>query len=398
MKFNFSKDIPRYSYLFFFSLNFSGAFWVIYLRSRGFSFVVIGLLEMVFHIASLLGEVPTGFLADRLGRKTSLILGCCASIFATILMLTMQSPSGIMLAFILSALSWTFHSGAFEAMVYDDLTSNGHEKTFTRVLGRFNAVFLAGSSIAALLGGIVAEYTLSGLYILNLFGDVLAIIALVGIKDIKFSKSAISPKALQQLQESIALCWEDRDLGKGLLIAGSLGACVTTSAFYGQSILREGGAALWIVGLTGTLANLAALIPAWVSHRFEESWGNHRATLVGARIIGIALFSLGVCSFYPFSLTPILLVLGMLIQTAAYEAIYPLIQNRLNTRIPSEKRATLLSAASMVFSMMMMVLFPLFGWAGDRLGLSFSYIVLGILMILVGMWVSIRGIFWRRKN
>ncbi|MGE5551417.1 MAG: MFS transporter [Bacteroidota bacterium] len=107
-------------YMFLFSLRFSEAFWVIYLRSKGMSFAVIGLLETVFHLVSLAGEVPTGWIADRFGRKASLIAGRVLSILAALLALQASNAAGLAVAFSFSALSYTCHSGAFDALVYED--------------------------------------------------------------------------------------------------------------------------------------------------------------------------------------------------------------------------------------------------------------------------------------
>ena len=55
------------------NLSLTGA-WVAIMASRGFSLVEIGLAETVYHIASLLLELPSGVLADVIGRKKMLVL------------------------------------------------------------------------------------------------------------------------------------------------------------------------------------------------------------------------------------------------------------------------------------------------------------------------------------
>src|SRR6476646_7615401 len=51
--------------------SFTQAVWVIYLYSRGFSPLAIGLFETAFHVAKFLAEVPTGIFADLAGRRKS---------------------------------------------------------------------------------------------------------------------------------------------------------------------------------------------------------------------------------------------------------------------------------------------------------------------------------------
>lgn len=99
-------------------------------------------METVFHIASFSGEVPTGWVADRWGRKTSLILGRLLTIVAAILLLKARSPVGFGIGFVFSALEYNCHSGAYDAMVYDELKADGKIADFTRVMGFINVLYL----------------------------------------------------------------------------------------------------------------------------------------------------------------------------------------------------------------------------------------------------------------
>lgn len=50
------------------NLSLTGA-WVAILAARGFNLVEIGYVETIFHITSLIFEIPSGVLADVFGRK-----------------------------------------------------------------------------------------------------------------------------------------------------------------------------------------------------------------------------------------------------------------------------------------------------------------------------------------
>ena len=53
-------------------LRLTDAVWVALLAARGFTLAQIGLAEAVFHLTSLLCEVPSGVAADLLGRRLNL--------------------------------------------------------------------------------------------------------------------------------------------------------------------------------------------------------------------------------------------------------------------------------------------------------------------------------------
>ena len=78
---NIQKQISRlYLSTVFGYLSLSGA-WIAILAARGYSLVEIGFAETVFHITSLILEIPSGVFADVFGRKNMLIV---SSIMRTI--------------------------------------------------------------------------------------------------------------------------------------------------------------------------------------------------------------------------------------------------------------------------------------------------------------------------
>src|SRR4026208_667157 len=79
MKNTFASNIPRYfvyTALKGFGFGLFLAVWVIYLQQqRGLSLSQAALIDVTFFVAAAFAEVPTGIVADRFGRKTSLTAG-----------------------------------------------------------------------------------------------------------------------------------------------------------------------------------------------------------------------------------------------------------------------------------------------------------------------------------
>src|SRR5512137_261289 len=131
------RNIPKnYLYTFLSGTRLSEAIWMLYLAFRGMSLVQIGLIESVFHVTSMLMEVPTGIVADRFGRKTSRLLGRVMAMAGTALMIGSRSFWGFALAFVFVALSFNLESGAGDALVYDSLIQCGKQDSYTKVKGR----------------------------------------------------------------------------------------------------------------------------------------------------------------------------------------------------------------------------------------------------------------------
>ncbi len=73
---NHLKRNVRLDYIstFITNLNMQSSIWVLYLAYCGLSLAQIGLVEGIYHATSILFEIPSGALADLLGRKRCMIL------------------------------------------------------------------------------------------------------------------------------------------------------------------------------------------------------------------------------------------------------------------------------------------------------------------------------------
>jgi MFS family permease len=82
--------------------------------------------------------------------------------------------------------------------------------------------------------------------------------------------------------------------------------------------------------------------------------------------------------------------IGYLVDSIAGNVIDPIVDQGLNELIPSEQRATLLSANSTAFSLFMIVVFPLFGALAQKIGLvhavSIGSVIGTILILSILIW------------
>ena len=376
----------NYVYMFLFSLRFSEAFWVIYLRSKGLSFAAVGLAETIFHLASLFGEIPTGWIADYFGRKTSLIAGRILSILAALLALRATGLGGFAVAFSLSALGYTCHSGAYDAMIFDGLKAAGREKSFTRVMGTINALYLAGHSVACLVGGFVAQRALPFLYILSILVDLLAILLLIPLVEIQVSEEGEERPRLSLRREirDLAAALGQPGLAGLLFLWAAVSALETSFRFYGQSYMRQALLPLSLIGAVGMLGDLAAILPTKLVYLLENRHGRRLPLYIGGAAIPILIVLAGCASAMPALLGQTVIVICLLSVNILLEGLYPLFNNAVNVLVPSERRATVLSSGSMLFSLVMMAVFPLIGLCGDTLGLARGFVLVGGGALVLG--------------
>src|SRR5215216_8137182 len=136
----FASNIPRYfvyTALKGFGFGLIGAMWVIFLtQHRGLSLAQASLVDVMFFVAAAFGEVPTGIVADRFGRKTSMIAGAALLSVGVLGWTVAPTLPLIIVAYVAMGVGITFLSGAEDAFFYETLRVSGRGNDYPRLLGR----------------------------------------------------------------------------------------------------------------------------------------------------------------------------------------------------------------------------------------------------------------------
>ncbi|MCT9095551.1 MFS transporter [Haloarchaeobius sp. HME9146] len=132
----------------------------LYFLSQGLTFTQIAALEAVYNLTTVVGEVPTGYVGDRVGRRNSLLLGTSV-IAATLVGLGFAETFPAFLGlYALWSLGYTFRSGSEDAWLYDTLTVELSEDAFARVRGRGESMALLVGVVGAVVGGYLGSVDL----------------------------------------------------------------------------------------------------------------------------------------------------------------------------------------------------------------------------------------------
>ena len=117
------KNIKFYMlFVFFSNLNIMSSFLSLYLSDIGLSLSLVSSVFLLYQATKFLLEVPTGYVADRYGRKFSGILGMILMILSYLLLLTMNNQAITAYIFVfIQALGYTFISGSVESLFVDSI-------------------------------------------------------------------------------------------------------------------------------------------------------------------------------------------------------------------------------------------------------------------------------------
>jgi len=332
--------------------------------------------QAVFSLGALLLEIPSGYLADALGRKRALVLG--AAFFP--LGLTVYALSSSFLAFcgaeLLLAVSVSLRSGTDSALVFDTLRGLGDEEAYKRVEGRARFFERFGTAVSSVGGGLLALVSLRlPLYVNAAFGVLLIFTALSFVEPARTARRSRSPlldmisitaKALGDARiRSLALI-------QALFLCSGIIGIWLAFLYYGALGLGT----MWCGVLFCAFQLLAGLFSDR-AHALASPFGQRR-TLWVLLLVGPSFVALGLA-------TTIWLVPLVLLNAALWGASTPVVLDALNRLIDSEIRATVLSVSGMVSRVFLVICFPVFGAIVDRVSLSAAFLALGGAFLALGV-------------
>lgn len=355
----------------------TGTIWVVLLISRGFSLVDVGIAEGVFHIVSFLCEVPSGMLADLLGRKKTLLLSCVLASASAFTMAFSSHLFGVCLSFALEALSFNLASGTLEALLYDSLKVLGRETEYDKHSSRLLATYSIMQALSGLLSywvlkiGFFGAYFIAGLLCFAAFCTALRLsepFAALRPKNSQKIKIRFVKRFVAHFKDTTIFLAPRKLLLARMLLCGIFGAVSYLLQMYWQQLLLELGLPSSLLGPVLCLFLLADVLGALCMPYTPKHFG----TLCAATVLpGSLLCALAGVPFLFLSI-PCAFVSGFLCTVLLSRA-----DTLLQPLYPSEARATITSVDSMIYSVCMIVLSPVSGWLAERFGIALTLGFLG---------------------
>jgi MFS family permease len=354
----------------------------IFLLDAGLSNLEAFAANAFFTAGMVLFEVPTGIVADTIGRRVSYLLGTLtlmASTFFYVLLWQIGAPLWEWaIASMLLGLGFTFFSGAVEAWLVDALTATGFTGELETVFGRGQVVSGAAMLIGSVAGGFIARQTslgvpfvLRGLVLIVMFGLAFRLMHDVGFKP---EKGGLPLAEMRKIAaNSVEYGWRVPAV-KWLMVESLFTGGVGIYAFYAlQPYLLElygDPQAYQVAGLVAAIVAGAQIAGGIAAPRIRRLF--HRRTsalLVTAGLSVVALGLIGLVESF-WAVIVLIVVWGLL-----FAATLPIRQTYLNGLIPSRQRATILSFDSMMSSTGGVWTQPLLGRAADAWGYAPSYLI-----------------------
>lgn len=335
-----------YLYKITLSLGFYVPVSVIYLRDLGFSLAFIGLTWAVFSAATLLAEIPTGYLSDRLGRRMVLILGIVCRIIGIGGYAVATTGGTFLLLKVFTGLGWSLRSGTNDAFLYEILKRQTSEDQFTTIKGRGEAIQLATSAITALAGGILYTIIQTSPFIATALLAMLGIPILLSFPDA--NPNDTDPFTVQDATQNIKQVFTRPELRWLVAYTGFILLVFTLTRTFEQPALRSIGINATGLGMLYAAFKVISAVAGAVVGPLQNKLGTERLLQVIAPMT---------CIFYLGMLvTPAFLLPVAFYYRFTHTLVGPVRNQYLNDRLSDAGRATVLSSISMILSMAAVVI------------------------------------------
>lgn len=358
----------------------------LFLLDAGLSNLEAFAANAFYTVGVLVFEIPTGVVADTLGRRASYLLGTLTLAVTTVLywlLWVWESPLWAWaLVSMLLGLGFTFFTGAVDAWLVDALQATGYSGSLETVFGRSLIVSGAAMLSGSVLGGVVAQVTDLGVPFLIRAGVLLAMVVVAGLlmRDLGFQPDR-SEGPIRATRTVLRASWR-HGLGNApvrwLLLASPFTAGVGFYVFYALQphllVLWGDEDAYSIAGLAAALLAGASMLGGAIAPLVRKLFRRRTSTILLATVTSVGvLVALGFVQEFWIALALVALW-GV---TSAIDD--PVHRAYLNDLIPSKHRATVLSFDSLLGSAGSSAFQPVLGRSADIGGYGFSLLLSGAI-------------------
>lgn len=357
----------------------------LFLLDAGLAIGEVFVANALFSVGMVVFEIPTGVIADTLGRRISYLLSVSVLAGSTIAYLVAAEAGAGVVVFgaisLLMGLGFTFFSGALEAWLVDALQSVGANDHLDGVFARGSQVNGAAMFIGTISGGFLGQIDLAVPFLVRsgLLAIVFAVAAVLMVET-GFEPKALHLRDVPGEMRTIATVgiehgWNQQGLRLLMLAASARGvffgwAFYASQPYFLELLERD---AVWIVGLVTAGVSLAMIVGNQIVATVAKRCGRRSTMLIGGSAVGtIAGVSIGLTSSFIVAVTSLLIV------AVAMGVITPVRQAYLHEVTPSDHRATVVSFDAMVSSVGGVGGQVGLGALSDRSGFAGGYIVGGL--------------------
>ena len=372
-----------------------GALWfmiimpiiVLFFQDNGLNLQEIMILQACYSLSVGLMEIPSGYAADILGRRKTLILGCILAFIGFSIFSVSYNFWWFLVAEIFLGLGNSFISGADTALMYDSLLEAKAEDRFLKYEGRSISIGNFSEAAAGILGGFLAAISFRYPSYAQVLIALLAIPFAISLVEPKLHKDRIKSSWKSILKVVRFSLVESKVLRTHIIYSSFIGVGTLMMAWLAQPFLKDIGINMKHYGMIWALLNITVGVFSFLAHKIEKKFTAFNSLfIVGTTsVLGYILIANNMSYIG-------LIFLFVFYANRGYAT--PLLRNYINEHTESNVRATIMSVRSFIIRISFAIIAPFIGWVADKQSLSSAFMVMGIIIFIVSVYCLI----WFAKN
>ena len=350
---------------------------VLFFQDHGLNLQEIMIIQACYSLSLGLTEIPSGYAADILGRRKTLILGCVLAFVGFSIFSISYDFWWFLVAQIFLGLGNSFISGADTAIMYDSLLEVKAEDRFLKYEGRSVSIGNFSEAAAGILGGFLAAIS----FRYPAYAQVI-----VAMITIPFAFALVEPKTqtkrLKNSWESIVpvvrfSLIESKILRTYIIYSAIMGIGTLMMAWLAQPFLKDIGMGMKNYGIIWALLNILVGVVAFLAYRIDKTLKpiNSLILIFASSVFGYILIAQNINYLGLF-------ILFLFYANRGYAT--PLLRNYINKHTESNVRATVMSIRSFIIRTTFAIIAPFIGWIADHEGLSSAMMAMSIIIALIG--------------
>jgi MFS family permease len=356
------------------------------------SLTEIMILKAAYSVVIVALELPSGYLADVIGRKMTLIMGAFLGAAGFFIYSATHAYLGFMIAEIALGAGQSFISGADSAMLYDTLASGNRHKEYARYEGINASVGNFSEAFAGLAGGALALISLRFPFYLQSIIASAAIPASLMLVEPALGKKLTRTGGMRAIIGIVKrIVFQEKDLRLNLIFSSVIGAATLQMAWFAQPLFKKMLLPLAFYGVVWTALNLITGGSSIVAHRIEQKLGEIKTLKFIAVLIPVLMIFSGIVP--AMAIIPLLVLFYILRGIAT-----PVLKANINQRTGSDIRATVMSLRDLTIRVFFAVFAPLAGWFTDHYNLGTGLAVSGGFIMVLSLTTLYLFLLQRKGN
>ncbi len=363
---------------------------VLFYQENGLDLESVFLLQGIYSVAVVTIEIPSGYFADAWGRKNTLIIG---SILGTIGFVIYALGSGFwpfLIAELILGVGQSFISGSDSALLYDSLLAEKKEKDYIKIEGRIISFGNFAESIAAVLGGLIAEISLRMPFIIQIAIAAIAIPAAISLKEPR-SIFKEKPSIFHILSIVKDTLYTNKLLRSNVFFSAIIGSATLTFAWFVQPYLKILDFNVSEIGIIWALLNLTVAFATLYAYKIEKQLGKVKTLLLITIIVSATYLVSGMFNI-------IISVAVMFVFYFVRGIATPVLKDYINRLAASNVRATVLSVRNFIIRLFFALTGPFLGWYSDMFSLFSAMFLAGIIFLSITIVVVIQLIIIEKNT